>query len=667
MAGPVCILAGAGAGKTTTITRRIANQVLTGEFRAAQILAVTFTTKAADEMKRRLAELGAGRVQARTFHSAAVRQLNHFTGEQRPVIESKFGMLGPIVRNLPKPYDRRALADIDTEIKWAKNNRQPPRKYVAAVQQAGRTPPIPAELMEGVYQEYERRKQASGQIDFEDQLELTIRLFEDDAAKLAVFREGYRAFTVDEYQDVNLLQQTLLDIWLGERDDLCVVGDDYQSIYGFTGATPRHLLAMPERYPNPTVVVLESNYRSTPEIIGLANRLVPGLGGREKVLQATISSGPKPATRSFQSGEIEADFIAKQIRGLHQDGVALREIAILYRVNFRSPSYEEALMRVGIPFQVWGGAFLDRRAAKRVIPRLERRRFETSIVPAVGEEIRMDGYLKDPPADVGATELAFQKDLAQLLALAAEFDDGTRTVGEFVAHLRGRFESESQRDAVQLMSYHSAKGLEFEAVFLPRLEEDEMPYWRAVKAETVSEERRLFYVGLTRAKRHLFMTRSSAEKPPSPFLAELHPPRADAGSRRGQQDSRRPRRSRSNGIVARVGRSLEWGGQLSGRYRVHGRGRRLVAGGRGEDTCSLRPWSERRKTERATHATRLALSTVISNRTDRPPEPMAEVRIPHDAPNLTPSVLPARNTSGDGPSTTASTQEAASSGAAICD
>jgi DNA helicase-2/ATP-dependent DNA helicase PcrA len=503
--------------------------------------------------------LGAGRVQARTFHSAAARQLSYFAGEHKPIIASKFEILGPIVRNLPKPYDRRALSDIATKIEWAKNRRLNPERYVSATQKTGRKSPIPAEMMEGVYQEYERTKQASGRIDYEDQLELTIRLFQDDPAKLAVFREGYRAFTVDEYQDVNLLQQTLLDIWLGERDDLCVVGDDYQSIYGFTGATPGHLLDMPERYPNPTVVVLESNYRSTPEIIELANRLVPGLGGRKKVLRPTISSGPKPATRSFESGEIEADFIAKRIHGLHQDGVALREMAILYRLNYRSSLYEAALIQVGIPFQVRGGGFLERKAAKQVVPRLERRGFETAVVQAVGEEARNAGYLIDAPPDIGAAELAFQEDLAQLVALAGAFDDGARTLGEFVSYLRDRFESESQRDAVQLMTYHSAKGLEFEAVFLPWLEEGEIPDWRAAKAGAVQEERRLFYVGLTRAKRYLFMTRSSGKKPPSRFLAELHPPRAGAGSRPGQQDSRRPRRSRSNGIVAHVGRSLEWG------------------------------------------------------------------------------------------------------------
>jgi DNA helicase-2/ATP-dependent DNA helicase PcrA len=557
--GPVCILAGAGTGKTTTITRRIANQVLTGAFKPSQILAVTLTKKAAEEMKRRLAELGAGRVQTRTFHSAAARQLSYFAGEHKPIIASKFEILGPIVRNLPKPYDRRALSDIATKIEWAKNRRLNPERYVSATQKTGRKSPIPAEMMEGVYQEYERTKQASGRIDYEDQLELTIRLFQDDPAKLAVFREGYRAFTVDEYQDVNLLQQTLLDIWLGERDDLCVVGDDYQSIYGFTGATPGHLLDMPERYPNPTVVVLESNYRSTPEIIELANRLVPGLGGRKKVLRPTISSGPKPATRSFESGEIEADFIAKRIHGLHQDGVALREMAILYRLNYRSSLYEAALIQVGIPFQVRGGGFLERKAAKQVVPRLERRGFETAVVQAVGEEARNAGYLIDAPPDIGAAELAFQEDLAQLVALAGAFDDGARTLGEFVSYLRDRFESESQRDAVQLMTYHSAKGLEFEAVFLPWLEEGEIPDWRAAKAGAVQEERRLFYVGLTRAKRYLFMTRSSGKKPPSRFLAELHPPRTGAGSRPGQQDSRRPRRSRSNGIVAHVGRSLEWG------------------------------------------------------------------------------------------------------------
>ena len=605
--GPVCILAGAGTGKTTTITRRIANQVRTETFREGQILAVAFTKKAAEEMGRRLAELGAGRVRACTFHSAAARQLSYFTGERKTVIRSKFEIIGPIVRSLPKPHNKRALSDIATDIEWAKNRRLAPSQYEAAVEKENLSPPIPAELMAGVFREYETKKQAAGYIDYEDQLALTIRLFQDEPPKLEEFQAGYRAFTVDEYQDVNLLQQTLLDLWLGERDDLCVVGDDYQSIYGFTGATASHLLEMPARFENPTVVVLEHNYRSTPEVLEVANRLVPGLGGRKKVLRATVSSGPKPATRSFESNEDGSAFIARQIGKLHRDGVPLREMAVLYRLNYRSSLYEGALIRIGIPFQVWGGGFLERKAAKQVIPRLERRAFEGDVVKAVGQEIRGEGYLKDPPRDIGTAELAFQEDLALLLALAVEFDDDARTLGDFVSNLRDRFESESQRDAVQLMTYHSAKGLEFEAVFMPGLEEDEMPYWRSVKADTISEERRLFYVGLTRAKRHLYLTWSSGGKPKSRFLEELAPSHPTARARPSQKESRRTRRSRPGsgrarpgssgpgGIVARVGQSIEWGsyqGSIEsideagvwmrvGKAKIHVRfGRRVSAGRR---------------------------------------------------------------------------------------
>jgi DNA helicase-2/ATP-dependent DNA helicase PcrA len=236
--GPVCILAGAGSGKTTTITRRIAHQVLAREFKAQEILAVTFTKKAADELKTRLASLGAPGVPARTFHAAAYAQLAYFGGETREVIDSKVQLLLPIKRRLPKPFRDRATADIATEIEWAKNGRLDPDSYLEVVSGNGRQPPLPVELMAQVYRDYERRKDAESKIDFEDQLELTIRTFQADASKLERFQERYRAFTVDEYQDVNLLQQTLLELWLGERDDLCVVGDDYQSIYSFTGATP---------------------------------------------------------------------------------------------------------------------------------------------------------------------------------------------------------------------------------------------------------------------------------------------------------------------------------------------------------------------------------------------------------------------------------------------
>lgn len=520
--GPVCILAGAGSGKTTTITRRIAHQVVAGAFTPREILAVTFTRKAADELKARLAALGAPGVPARTFHAAAYAQLRYFVGESRQVLGSKVQVLLPIVRGLPKPFNDRAASDIATEIEWAKNGRLDPGAYAVAVSANGRRPPLPAELMADVYREYERRKSKANQIDHEDQLELTIRMFEAEESKLAEFRERYRAFTVDEYQDVNLLQQTLLSLWLGERDDLCVVGDDYQSIYAFTGATPAYLLDLAKRYPNATVVRLEENYRSTPEILALANRLAPNLGGARKTLRPTRPPGPKPVIRSQETNEDEAAFIATRVGALQREGVPLRAIAVLYRVNFRSPLYEEALLEAGIPFQVREGAFLERKAARALLPQLERRASETAIAKAVEAEARRAGYVESPPPDIGPAELTRQNDIARLISLAQAFDDGHHRVSDFVRHLRERFESESSRDAVQLMTYHSAKGLEFEVVFLPQVEDREIPYWRALEEDKVAEERRLFYVGLTRAKRELYVT-WSRRRERSRFLDELLP------------------------------------------------------------------------------------------------------------------------------------------------
>src|ERR671924_1372691 len=353
--GPVCILAGAGSGKTTTITRRIANQVLTGAFAPSEILAVTFTDKAAGEMRARLKRLGVDGVQARTFHSAALAQLRFFLGRRLgEILPSKAMTLQPIRRSLPVPYKFRPLGDLASEIEWAKNRRLTRETSLGGL--GGHQPPIPADLMMTVFRRYEQQKERHGRVDFEDLLELAVRLYDEDAEAARIFRQRYRAFTVDEYQDVNLLQQSLLERWLGDRDELCVVGDDYQAIYSFTGATPGYLLKARGQ-----VFRLEENYRSTPEILELANRLVPKLGGSEKVLRATRESGPARVLEACESPEAEVARIVARIREL---GPPYEEIAVLYRINARSEEFEEALADASIPYQVRGGAFLARPAAR---------------------------------------------------------------------------------------------------------------------------------------------------------------------------------------------------------------------------------------------------------------------------------------------------------------
>ena len=505
--GPVCILAGAGSGKTTTITHRVANQVASGAFRSDQILAVSFTDKAAGEMRSRLEELGVPGARCSTFHAAALGQLKFFAAEPpRKILASKALSLRYIGNRLPRPYRFRPAADLATEIEWAKNRRITPDRYRGSLE--GRNPPIPADLMLRVYTAYERRKSEEGWIDFEDLIEMTIRLLDADEGALTQVRERYQAFTVDEYQDVNLLQQDLLDRWLGDRDELCAVGDDYQSIYAFTGASPEHLLTMPQRFPHATVIRLEDNYRSTPEVLEFANRLVPRLGGAEKVLRATRAEGPDPITRSFSSTELEAAFVVERIRALREEGAALEEMAILFRTNARSADYEEALSEAGIPSQ--GAALLERDAAKQLMKGLRGR--PVSDVPKIARE---QGLLDVIPDKLGEREVTRQNDLARLVRLAADYGEGS--AAEFVAHLEEHFGSRAGR-GVHLLTYHRAKGLEFEAVFLPRLEERELPSKLSKTPEALAEERRLLYVGITRAKRHLTVTWSGK---PSRFLAEL--------------------------------------------------------------------------------------------------------------------------------------------------
>jgi len=513
--GPVCILAGAGSGKTTTITHRIATQVATGAFLPSQILAVTFTDRAAGEMKSRLGRLGVTGVRASTFHSAALSQLRYFRPDAvGRILPSKALVVRNLMKALPVPYRFRVAGDLATEIEWAHNRRIPPESYLASLGE--HEPPIPPDLMLRIYRRYEELKREQGLMDFEDLLERAIEAFDDEHA-VAEFRERYAAFTVDEYQDVNLLQQTLLERWLGPRDDLCVVGDDYQSIYGFTGATPAYLLAFRERA---QVFRLAENYRSAPQVLELANRLVPQLGGAEKTLRATRPEGPEPEVRPFATAAAEGAFLVERIRAA---ACPFEEVAILCRTHGRLADFEAVLHDAGIPSQ--GAALLTREAARRLLRVLDDGAPAADAVRAIALDL---GWLpRRPPDDkLGEREETRQGDLGRLVRLAEEIGG---TGAGFRAELERRFgRGGESRRGVHLLTYHGAKGLEFEVVLLPRVEEKELPHRQARTDAEIAEERRLLYVGLTRAKRVLAV---SWVKSPSRFLRELAPRAAAAGER----------------------------------------------------------------------------------------------------------------------------------------
>ena len=520
------ILAGAGTGKTTTITHRIAYQVQSGAFVASQILAVTFTDKAAGELKTRLTRLGVDGVEARTFHSAALAQLSRswsaYTGDPLPdVLDHKAPLIASLANALPPPHKFLPRRELAAEIEWAKNRMIPPGSYLA--QLGDHAPPIPPEMMLRVYEGYERRKRTMGRLDFEDMLALTIRLLDEHPEAAEKIRDRFHAFTVDEFQDVNPLQAGLLDRWLGDRDDLCVVGDDYQTIYTFTGASPAHLLGFAKRFPNAKVVRLEENYRSSPEVLEVANRLAPRLGGFRKTLRATKPSGPVAVARAMRDEAAEVAAIAQTVRRLHgQEGVPFEEIAVLYRINARSEPFEEVFAAAGIPYQVRDGAFLRRPGPRAVLQRLKRSG-SGSVAEVVSQVTDSLGFDPDSSPDADE-EVTRQSDLARLRSLASEFERAHRDgqVAGFVAELAVRFSADHSSRGVNLLTYHRAKGLEFDAVYLPHLVDGELPFRSGRARADPEEERRLLYVGITRARRHLFLTwATDGRAPPSPFLDEL--------------------------------------------------------------------------------------------------------------------------------------------------
>ena len=566
--GPVCVLAGAGTGKTRTITRRIAHLVAAGHVAPHQVLAVTFTQRAAGEMRGRLRALddgvGTGSVQAMTFHAAARRQLSYFwprvvgdTGWQ--LLDTKFSVVAQAANRAGLSTSTDDVRDLAGEIEWAKASLISPEGYAAAVAQAGRDIPFDAAKIATVYAGYESlkaRRDGMALLDFDDLLLHTAAAIENDDAVAQEFRDRYRCFVVDEYQDVTPLQQRVLDAWLGSRDDLTVVGDANQTIYSFTGATPRYLLDFSRRFPDAAVVRLERDYRSTPQVVSLANRVIAAARGRmagsKLHLVGQRDPGPAPSFTEHPDEVAEAAAVAKKIKNLIESGTAASEIAVLYRINAQSEAYEEALTEAGVPFQVRGGeGFFSRQEIRQALLALQRAAERD--VEGVGAQAGA------PPACGGLPDIV--RAVLEPLGLTAEPPLGTRArerweamgalaelVDEEVAQrpsldLRALLAELRQRadarhppvvQGVSLASLHAAKGLEWDAVFLVGLADGTLPISHALAhgpdSEPVEEERRLLYVGITRARMHLALSWALARAPggrqsrrPSRFLNGIAP------------------------------------------------------------------------------------------------------------------------------------------------
>ncbi|MGW6917225.1 ATP-dependent DNA helicase UvrD2 [Kitasatospora sp. NPDC054939] len=571
--GPVCVLAGAGTGKTRAITHRIAYGVRSGAYQPQQVLAVTFTARAAGEMRGRLRQLGADGVQARTFHSAALRQLQYFWpravgGAVPRLLERKVQLVAEAAGRCGLRVQRTELRDLTAEVEWCKVTQITPEDYPAAVVKTGREAPRdPAEIAR-VYRVYEETKRDRGVIDFEDVLLLTAAILEDRPEIADQVRTQYRHFTVDEYQDVSPLQQRLLDQWTGPGagTSLCVVGDASQTIYSFTGATPDYLLNFRTKHPDATVVKLVRDYRSTPQVVHLANGLLAqarGQAARHRLeLVSQREAGPEPVYAEYEDEPTEAETTARKVRDLLGAGVRASEIAVLFRTNSQSEVYEQALADLGVSYQLKGAErFFERpevRDAGVLLRGAARAGSDplTDGTPGLADQVRAvlatRGFTAEPPAGSGAVRERWES-LAALVRLAEEFEGAGTAAGQpvdlaaYVAELDARAAAQHAPavEGVTLASLHAAKGLEWDAVFLVGLTEGTLPIIYARTDEQVEEERRLLYVGVTRARKHLSLSWALSRSPggragrrPTRFLDGLRPnsgaPGAHSGFRGGR-------------------------------------------------------------------------------------------------------------------------------------
>ncbi len=596
--GPVCVLAGAGTGKTRAIAHRIAYAVLTGQVDPGHVLAVTFTTRAAGELRARLHQLGGpggalDRVQARTFHSAALRQLTHFwpqtVGGRAPaVLDSKVRLLNEAARQRRITVSPAELRDVAAEIEWAKVTQVRPDEYPRLTAKAGRVPPLGADVVARLYTRYEELRTERHLVDFESVLELTAAILAGHRVAAATVRDRYRYFVVDEYQDVNPLQKLLLDSWLHERDDLCVVGDPRQTIYSFAGATAAYLTGFTAEFPDAAVIRLVRNYRSAPQVVALANQLTGAAGARPLAAQlrsaatagaprasaapaliAQRPAGPAAEFAEYPDEQAEAAAVAARALAMSEAGADLRQMAVLVRTNAQTVPLEQAFSDLGVPYQVRGAERFFGRAEIRQAAGLLRAAAKSGSGsgsgsaaggpvaggPAAGgpvgegadglagglagglvAEVRHIlaglGLNSQAPPSRGAARDRWES-LEALAQLAAEFlaAHPGATLAEFAAELtrRARIEHAPALRGVTLTSLHAAKGLEWDTVFLPGLTEGNLPIVYAQTDEAVEEERRLLYVGITRAREQLFLSWPLAwsgtrpARKPSRFLDGLRP------------------------------------------------------------------------------------------------------------------------------------------------
>ena len=519
LVGPVCMLAGAGTGKTRAITHRIAYGVMTGAYAPNRVMALTFTARAAAELRGRLRQLGAGGVAARTFHSAALSQLNYFwphvVGGQAPrILDGKGRLLGHAAETLKLKLDTATLRDLAAEIEWRKTSGLGIEAYGAGIARRNLPGRLDVDQVLAMMESYERLKDDRKQIDFEDVLLAMAGMIEAEPSVALQVREQYRFFVVDEYQDVSPLQHDLLSLWLGERRDLCVVGDASQTIYSFAGARSDYLLDFPKRWEDATVVRLEQNYRSTGSIVATANQLMRGRAGALTLRARASEIGTEPGVREYPSDMAEARGVAQNIVELIEAGTRPEDIAVLFRVNVQAAFLETALGDVGVSYQIRGSKrFFDLAEVKQAVMQL--RAASVSIIgeplfKSVSDVLRSLGWSQSAPEAQGAVRDRWES-LNAIMGLVDQAAPET-TFRQFTDELMERQagQHEPTVSAVTLATLHSAKGLEWDAVFLIGLSEGLVPISYAGTFEQIDEERRLLYVGITRARRRLALSWSVA-------------------------------------------------------------------------------------------------------------------------------------------------------------